>query len=189
MIDCPNGEIRDKLPDFVHDQLDSQRRAEVSAHVAACAACAAEVTLLRELRASLRAAPPVDVGRIVAALPRSRRSTGASGHRLPERFSWRIAAAVAALAVGGGSAAVWNLYERGGEPENPPVAGPVLPRGGTGEEVQRVAAADLAIDADLAEASTVELESLLEELESFDGLPAGEPEPLLPSPGDEAPER
>ncbi len=55
MIDCPNGEMRDRLPDFVHDQLTASLRAEVSAHLAGCAACAAEVTLLHELRVTLRA--------------------------------------------------------------------------------------------------------------------------------------
>jgi anti-sigma factor RsiW len=188
MIDCPNGEIRDRLPDFVHDQLDPPARAEVSAHVATCAPCAAEVTLLRELRARLRAAPPVDVGQIVAALPRPTASrataTAAAGGRR-QRFDWRIAAALAALAVGGGSAAVWNLWARADRSPNVAVDAPVLPRGERAERVERVAAADLTIDADLAEVSVAELESLLEELESFDGLPAGEPEPLLPSPGDE----
>jgi hypothetical protein len=38
------------------------------------------------------------------------------------------------------------------------------------------------MDADLAEASAVELEELIEELETFDGLPAGEPEPGLATP-------
>jgi anti-sigma factor RsiW len=188
MIDCPNGEIRDRLPDFVHDQLDPPARAEVSAHLAACAACAAEVTLLRELRARLRAAPPVDVGRIVAALPRSTGSRGsatASAGDRRQRFDWRIAAAVAALAVGGGSAAVWNLWAPNERPANVAVDAPVPPPGERAERVERVAAADLTIDADLAEVSVAELESLLEELESFDGLPAREPEPLLPSPGNE----
>ncbi|MDQ3997535.1 MAG: zf-HC2 domain-containing protein, partial [Gemmatimonadota bacterium] len=60
MIDCPNGDIRDQLPDFVHDQLSPRARGVVSAHVAGCAACAAELSLLRELRGTLRAAPTVD---------------------------------------------------------------------------------------------------------------------------------
>jgi anti-sigma factor RsiW len=174
MIECPNGEIRDRLPDLVHGQLDPVTRVAVTAHVAACVACAAELTLLRELRASLRAAPPVDVTRIVAALPRSRRPAtgfGRVAQRAWDRFDWRIAAAVVALAVGGGSAVIWNATSRGDGSASVPV------------RPQPVAAARLTIDADLADASTVELESLLRELESFDGLPAGEPEPLLPSPG------
>lgn len=189
MTDCPNAEIRDRLPDFVHGQLAAEALAEVSRHVAACTACAAEVTLLRELRASLRATPSVDVARIVAALPRARgpaQATGVIAHRRWERFDWRVAAAVVALAIGGGSVAVWNNGGGGGSRQDVPSTGRIVQRGQPPVEVQRVAAADLSLDADLADASTGELESLLQELESFDGLPAGEPEPLLPNPGEGA---
>src|SRR3712207_5086295 len=113
MIDCPNGEIRDKLPDLVHGQLEAPVHAEVSAHVASCAACRAEVGLLRELRASLSATPSVDVTRIVAALPRSLApSRPPRAGRRWERFDWQVAAAVVVLAVGGGSAAIWNSRTR-----------------------------------------------------------------------------
>ena len=182
MIDCPNGEIRDRLPDFVHGQLDGAARVEVSAHVADCAACTAELTLLRELRASLRWAPPVDVARIVAALPRSgapERAPHPSPRRASERFDWRVAAAIVALAVGGGSVAIWNQMSRPGSPGPAPVVEDAASAAG----VQRVATATLTIDADLADASAGELDALLQELESFDGLPAGEPESLLPNPG------
>jgi anti-sigma factor RsiW len=174
MIDCPNAEVRDQLPDFVHDQLNVAARAAVAAHVARCAACAAELALLRELRGTLRAVPPVDVGRIVAALAaRARPGRGGRfGRSAWRRLDWRAAAAIAALVIGGGSAAVL-----GGRLREPGASGSQVaePTPRAGPRVQEVAA--VSIDADLGEATVAELEALLEDLEAFDGLPAGEPDP------------
>jgi anti-sigma factor RsiW len=192
MIDCPNAEIRDRLPDFVHGQLDAEARAAVAAHAAGCAACAAELALLRELRATLRAGPAVDVARIVAALPAPtarRTGFGSQGNRPQRRrFDWRIAAGIVALAVGTGSAIVVSQSGRDSEATDRRVAvgsGPrrVVPAPRAARE--SVTVADLSIDADLGEATTVELQELLADLEAFDGLPAVEPEPTLSTAGEE----
>jgi anti-sigma factor RsiW len=178
MIDCQNGEMRDQLPDFVHEQLPAAARVAVAAHVATCAACAAEVALLRELRGAMRAGPKVDVARIVALLPAaSRRGDRWAAGRVAQRrrFDWRVAAAIVALAAGGGAAAVLSGGRRG--PDVP------LPIAGNTSAVQQIATT-VSIDADLGEASAVELQALLEDLEDFDGLPAGEPEPPAATPGD-----
>src|SRR5918999_906417 len=171
MTDCRNGEIRDQLPDFVHEQLPAATRAAVAAHVATCAECAAEVALLRELRGAMRAGPSVDVARIVAALPR----TGDRGTLVPRRhrrwLDWRLAAAIVALAVGGGAAAILTVRSPESSAPLPVARAPVS----AGAGVQQVAATNVSIDADLGEASAVELEELLDDLDSFDGLPAGEP--------------
>lgn len=184
MIDCPNADIRDQLPDFVHDQLNVAARTAVAAHVARCAACAAELALLRELRGTLRAAPPVDVGRIMAALPaRSRPGRGGRfGRGAWRRLDWRVAAAIGALVIGGGSAAVLSGRLREPSASGPQVAEPTPP---AAPRVQEVAA--VSIDADLGEATVAELEALLEDLEAFDGLPAGEPDPppVPPAAGEE----
>src|SRR5437868_2070019 len=103
MNDCSNAEIRDRLPDLLHDRLDARVRAEVAAHVAGCADCQAELKLLRSARAMFIAqAPRVDVGRIVQALP-TRAQT-----RRRSWVNWRVAAAVTFLVVGGGSVAVMS---------------------------------------------------------------------------------
>jgi anti-sigma factor RsiW len=192
MIDCPNAEIRDRLPDFVHGQLDDAARAEVATHAAGCTACTAELALLRELRATLRTGPAVDVARIVAALPAPpARGTGA-GSQLQrprgKRFDWRIAAAIVALAVGSGSAIVATMAGR----DSDATARHVADGGGTRRVTptprtapESVTVADLSIDANLGEATAVELQELLAELEAFDGLPAGEPEPALSTAGEE----
>jgi anti-sigma factor RsiW len=171
MIDCANGELRDQLPEFIHNRLDPATRAEVAAHVAACAACAAELALLQELRASLQTTPDVDVARIVAALPAPSRAARPVRRLRLTRLDWSIAAALALVAIGGGSAAILSGRLR-------------IPEGGVAPVTQQtpVAAATVSLDADLAEATTPELEALFAGLEAFDGLPAGEPEQALAPP-------
>jgi anti-sigma factor RsiW len=179
MIDCPNGEIRDQLPDYLHAQLPEAIRAKVSAHVATCAACSAELALLRELHRSMQRVPTVDVAKIVAAVPpasRRREAPATAASAGWSRFNWRVAASIAVLAVGGGAAAVL----RG-------IRGPEItpgPNGGATVAAQQVATTPAGVESYLSEASAVELEALLDDLESFDGLPAGEPELAVPLPGD-----
>jgi hypothetical protein len=75
MNDCPRAEIRDLLPDLVHGHLDPELRADVERHVAGCADCAAEVALLRQMRAALdREIPAIDTARIAAAVNATRES-------------------------------------------------------------------------------------------------------------------
>jgi anti-sigma factor RsiW len=101
MIDCPNGDVRDLLPDYLHDRLESSVRTSVERHLATCAACRDELALLRELRGTLRHAPRIDVAAVAAAIP---------AYRPPVRkswaTSWRTAAAITAIAVGGTSIAL-----------------------------------------------------------------------------------
>jgi hypothetical protein len=106
--DCRNAEIRDQLPDLLHDRLSAGARATVLAHVDGCAECRDELELLRGVRAALVIATPrVDTSRIVSALPKP-----ASGGVAPRRVAgsrwadWRIAAAITVLAVGGTSVAL-----------------------------------------------------------------------------------
>jgi hypothetical protein len=78
MHDCADANMRDLLPGYVHNALPKAERARVAAHLAACTDCAAEAELIRT---AMRAfpAPAVDVGRIVKALPRTRRRPGRGG--------------------------------------------------------------------------------------------------------------
>jgi anti-sigma factor RsiW len=98
MIDCPNGDVRDLLPDFLHGRLDASVRAEVEQHLAGCEACRHELSLLRDLRVTMDRGPRVRVDAIAAAIP---------PYRAPVRRSsatgWRAAAAITAIAVGGTS--------------------------------------------------------------------------------------
>jgi len=93
MIDCPNGDVRDLLPDYLHDRLESSARMSVERHLADCAVCRDELALLRDLRGTLQRAPRIDVAAVAAAIPAYRpaaRKSWASG--------WRIAAAITVIA-------------------------------------------------------------------------------------------
>ncbi|HEY4217609.1 MAG TPA: zf-HC2 domain-containing protein [Gemmatimonadaceae bacterium] len=105
MNDCTNADIRDQLPDLLHDRLTVDVREVVVAHVADCADCREELELLRDVRGALLIRTPrVDVGQIVAALPKP--AAHAAPSRRFVRMDWRIAAAVTFLAVGGSSVAL-----------------------------------------------------------------------------------
>ena len=100
MNDCPNANVRDLLPDLVHGRLDVEARAMVEAHVAGCADCRWEVALLRDLRASRRRTPQLDLAAIAAVVP---------AYHAPARRSWtgwRAAAAIIVLVAGASSVAL-----------------------------------------------------------------------------------
>src|SRR5262249_61542854 len=116
MSDCPNAEVRDLLPDLLHDRLDARTRARVVAHVDGCADCRSELELLRSMRASLdHATTNIDVSRIVAALP-----TAGSVRPLQRRRGWRvlndwrIAATGTFIVAGGTSLVVMRKVHDGG---------------------------------------------------------------------------
>src|SRR3954468_8108873 len=96
MNDCTNADIRDQLPDLLHERLDASGRAEVLAHLSGCTDCRDELRLLGEVRSALESrVPRVDVNYVVQALPKppAQRTL-----RLEPRrrvwSDWRIAAAV-----------------------------------------------------------------------------------------------
>ena len=125
MTQCTRDDMRDLLPDLLHDRLDAATRAEVTRHVAACAECEAELELLRSMRSALAPAPRVDVRRIAAAVAASRvakqepdvRPLGAPGAAAARRrVAWRIAAAFVVAALG---LTTWMLSHR--STSEPPV--------------------------------------------------------------------
>jgi hypothetical protein len=107
MNDCPNAEIRDQLPDLLHDRLDVSMRAAVMAHVGECVDCRSELELLRGVHGMLTAQTPrVDINYVVSALPKRAPQALSVVPRRRAWSDWRIAAAVTVLAIGGGSFAV-----------------------------------------------------------------------------------
>ena len=79
MRDCANVEVRDALPELVHDRLPAAERERVLAHVSACVDCTAEVALLRGARGVIaRAAPAVDAAAIARAVQARLAAEGAS---------------------------------------------------------------------------------------------------------------
>jgi anti-sigma factor RsiW len=119
MIDCPNGDVRDLLPDYLHDRLESSARALVERHLADCAACRDELALLRDLRGTLRRAPRIDVAAVAAAIPAYQPPA-----RKSRAGSWRIAAAIVAIAVGGTSIALVQRMTNPAQVAQRPAAAP-----------------------------------------------------------------
>jgi hypothetical protein len=112
MNDCSNANIRDQLPDLLHDRLSVSARAAVIAHVDGCMDCRDELELLRGVRGALVAQTPrVDIAYVVGALPKAptRPAVVASAHASRRRWAdWRIAATVTVLIAGGSTVAVLN---------------------------------------------------------------------------------
>lgn len=137
MTDCPNVEMRELLPELLHDALPVAERGRLEAHLAGCALCTAELALLREARQAMARVrvPAIDTARIVAALPRAQaapasceaapvglrlhtndrvsdRAAAANGPP-PRRRSgmlYRIAAAVTFVSLGGMSLTIARSY-------------------------------------------------------------------------------
>lgn len=128
MRDCPNGEIRDVLPEFVHGRLEAAAAARVEAHLATCDDCAAEVAALQSWRDELAAPVPVDLAAVTAGV--LARTTAARAAATPRgtlgSARWLRAAALV-VSVGGGSWLVMQQALRpGGGPGQPAPSGPVV---------------------------------------------------------------
>ena len=198
MNDCQNAEIRDQLPDLLHDRLGAHQRAAMLAHVESCADCREELELLRSARAMLHAATPnVDVNWVVNALPAAAPRALRVERRRPVWGDWRIAAAVTLLVAGGGSFAVLRQqHDRvpaaiNAAAVNTATAGvPARPDSAGAAEPSRVAAASsptrdnvIASEAGLGsgrlgDLSEQQLAKLLDEIDHLQAMPITDPEPV-----------
>jgi hypothetical protein len=157
------GELRDRLPDIIHGTLPEGERVAAEAAVAADASLAHELAFLREARVALSQAgyrPNVD--KIAAAIPRPDRV------RTVRVARWRIAAAVATLAVGGASLALLQ----GGYSDG--LVRPVTVVGET-TTVAMTDAPSLSMGFDLSELAEDEFAQLLADLAQSGGLVQEEP--------------
>ena len=189
MTDCPNAEMRDRLPDLLHERLETSVRAAVMAHVDQCVDCRAELALLREARVVLspemRAVDVVTITRVV--VERTRRPAKASVRRSPW-MDWRIAASVALLAVGAGSVALLvrspvtrvavvadtrSVAPNAARPET--LAAAPTPRAETAP-VATAPSAELSAAASVSDLSESDLRALLRDLDQIDAVPSAEPE-------------
>jgi hypothetical protein len=206
MNDCPNADIRDQLPDLLHDRLDASARAAVMAHVDACVDCRAELELLRSIHGMLVSRTPrVDVHAVVRALPTRLAQPIRVAPRRRVWTDWRIAAAVTVLAAGGGSFAV---IRQGGIPTaadsdfasapstghtGQPATDTSAPQGtraatdraarsATSSPQNTAASADdrngLATTAHLADLNERQLQALLDQIDQLQAVPITDPEPV-----------
>lgn len=199
MTDCPDAEMRDLLPDVVHGALDESARMRVEAHLATCATCRAELALLQRIHGSLMRPVPLDVERIASALPRA-----AAARPRPVLVQWRRAAAIAIAAIGLTALVLGQSFRNRGtpsasstvvarEPATPDVTNPVVvaapstPAAGssalrpTGSGAPQPAVRGLSLAGGVAGLGAADLEILLSELDSFDGVTEAEPAELAPN--------
>lgn len=195
MNDCTNAEIRDALPDLIHGKLGAVDNATVLAHVASCEACAAELAVLREVRASAAFAPSIDVAKVVSALPLRASVNVVPGRWSTDRFvrpALAIAAAAAILLTGVllfSSGEVQVADSRLGQPVAPaavvaevpvPEADNADPATAEPRPAPTSEAAALSLVAGVQELTDAELETLIAELDGIDSVPSEEPLPLSP---------
>src|SRR4051812_28924202 len=163
MIDCPNVEMRDRLPDLANDTLVAAERDLVLAHLAECTACTSEIEILRTTRLILVATTPkVNVAGIISALPQygvSSMSSAPSVRRSSWANSWRVAAAVTFLAAGIGS---YELMTK-----DSPIQGI-----DSIEAVTSDTTIGLAMTGTLADMSDAELSALASDIEKIEALPS-----------------
>lgn len=140
MTDCSNAEIRDLLPDYVHDQLSVTDLARVEQHLVSCADCAEELELLQTVFAIRPSVKAPSIADIVASLPKPGQSvpfavvnddapvvqrvaeTGGRdiasarsvARKAPSFRNWRAAAAIAVVTLGGLSVAISRQGLTGG---------------------------------------------------------------------------
>jgi hypothetical protein len=103
MTDCDNIDVREMLPDFVAGRATAHEAERVKTHVEHCALCAAELALIRSVRSVRPVAAPVDISRIVGALPKAPRAAIAVSPFRTRSRVWQLAAAIGVIMVGGGS--------------------------------------------------------------------------------------
>lgn len=180
MTDCPDGLMRDLLPEYAHGVLREEDAARVAAHVATCEACRAELALLTQVRTGLAlGVPRVNAVTIVSALPPPL-ATPATVRALPRRWMpqhvWQYATAAGlVLAVGGGI--VWRSTP---ETAREPQADSTVARGAAAESTQasRALLADdgLTFGGGLSDLSLDDLQTLMGQVDSVRTLPSKDPE-------------
>jgi anti-sigma factor RsiW len=185
MIDCSNAEIRDRLPELVNGHLDGELLDLVRTHLVDCDPCRAEVLLLEHTRAVLiLSSPRIDTAAVVKALP-------APAFRARRRaFDWRIAASIAVLVVGGGSAAVLFNGRSPARIDSVALAAarPSDTTLGDTSIANPVDGSELSVSGDLSGLSDDELRTLLGKVEGIEALPAAEVHVAAPLNGVVAPD-
>jgi anti-sigma factor RsiW len=189
MTDCPNGQVRDLLPDLLHDRLAPDVRRDVEVHLGRCIDCQEELALLRTMRSSLRRAPSVDVATIAAAIPPYRPAARRAW------AGWRVAAAITILAAGGASVAV---LQRGDDPgltggriaaATQPVTQPAVPShpdsvnplAPSSAPAPTIAPRELALASSaIGDLNDVELSALIEDIGTLDAVPSVDVESSAP---------
>ena len=192
MRDMTRDELQDRLPELMHGRLSAAEAAELERAVSVDPELAAELALLRTVRAAHRHTPVVNVSRIVGALPAPSVVPIVTGSvpvvdELAERrnarrplISRQFARAAALLVVVGGGTmvSVWGRSGTAPTPIVPPVRAEAASIAGNTMQ--------LGLGTSTDELSVEQLRALESDIRSLDGVPSAEPESatdLLPTEG------
>ena len=194
MSDCANIEMRELLPEYLHERLGDVERARVAAHLASCEDCAAELEAMRAARSALSRTLPIDTRKIVAALPRPVQRTSRPALHFPV---WRVAAALTMVSVGGLSLVLArkaytpepmtppSVVSTTGIPDVPPAPSPSI---GSASEAPAPAVSRpaLSFGGGLDDLENTDIEALIAAVDGLDVALAIDPEPASPlaQPGD-----
>ena len=163
MRDCSNGEVRDRLPELMHNRLAGETLALVRAHVDGCADCRAELALLEQLR-SASVAPRVDPSRIVSSLPRYRAIP--AWRRAVGSPQLRAVAAAVILLIGGYAIAGRDGTDRAAAPAT---------------QAQTATAHELAVGDSFTDLTDRHLAAMIDEVGKLEAVtPEATEEPSLP---------
>lgn len=194
MNKCMELDIQELLPDLLYRRLDAGAKARVEAHLASCGACREDLNVLRTVKAAAIFAPEIDVEGVVRQIPPYRAIVLATGSRArPRAVSWLVAASLIVVIAGGGS--LLMIQQRNpvsrvaiiGHPDQAHRAGPgpvpstrpavrLAPRPVAPSEPPTHA---LAMATGVDGLSDNDLRQLMNDMNSFDALPATEPEPVI----------
>lgn len=197
MTDCSNVEMRDRLPDLLHERLDASARAAVMAHVARCPECHAELALLREARIALTSGVrSLDIAMLTTAV--LARTSAPVVRELPSQrrartwMDWRVAASIALVAIGGASFAAIRAHLSAplqtasapapivvaDSPKLPGVAPKPKPIATRPVPTRTAPAAELSAAGGVSDLSDSDLRALLDDLQSMDAELSTDPEPV-----------
>ncbi|MBA4070555.1 MAG: hypothetical protein C0497_01775 [Gemmatimonas sp.] len=182
MTDCPNGLMRDLLPEYARGVLGADDAARVAEHLDACAMCRAELALLGRVQDGLAlGVPRMNVAAIVGALPKPQPVVRVMPRRGVSRHVWQYAAAAGlVLAVGGGI--VWRRAPETGAVRVADSSHVAAAAGA--ESTQSTASVQsehgITFGGGLSDLSLNDLQALLGQMDSVRTLPSTDPESMTP---------
>ena len=190
MNSCMEIETREMLPDLLHGKLDASERARVEKHVAGCEECREELDVLRTVKAAAIFAPTIDVNRVVGHIaPYAKITPEVEAPARSRMVSWLVAASFLVVIAGGGSLLVVQQKDSvtpyatstPSQRVNVVPTCVIVPSAGVNQvaTVERPVVHTLALATGVETLSDNDLRQLMTDMDSFNVLPASEPEPVM----------
>jgi hypothetical protein len=174
MSDCRDIVMQERLPDYLHGTLSHGDEAAVQSHVAVCSDCSEELDLLRSARRVIAPqVPEIRIDDIVAALPRPRTRV----RRRTPVVSWRMAAALTVIVLGGLSLPTLRAYVNGSPITPDSLISDSVTQFALQVDSPRSAALPVTVAGSaLSDLADEDLETLIGSMESLEAVPLAEPD-------------